>query len=220
MKFKQFGSKNKAIEALASRLAFFVDEFRLDRKITILVSGGNTPLLIYKELLTKYSAVDWSKCCFIMVDERYVPFESSRNNAGSCFREFVQQVKIEDFIYPDTRMPLEESTVQFSHQVKAILDRGGIDLALLGTAPDGHVASIFPNSEPVVVHDIAFACKHDSPEEFRVSLDLASINLSHEIWVMALGEEKQGICEKAKSDSFNLPVLCLDKQKTTWFCAF
>lgn len=200
-------------------MALFADECQLDRKVTILVSGENTPLFIYKEILTKYSTVDWSKCCFIMVDERYVPFESSRSNAANCFREFVQHSKVENFIYPFAHLPLEQSVAQFSSQVKAILDRDGIDLALLGTTPDGHVASIFPNSEPIVVHDIAFACKHDSPEEFRVSFDLASINLSREIWVMALGEEKQGIFGKAKHGFSHLLVLCLNKQNITWLCA-
>lgn len=213
-----FRNRKDAINELASRFVKYISDFPLSRNINILVSGGNTPRILYNELLSKFDVSIWSNCRFIMVDERFVPFSSDRSNSGSCHRVFANKVELADFIYPDTSIELEKSLRFYSKKVEALIADEGFDLALLGTASDGHVASIFSKSTPLYSSGVAFACGLSEPYEKRISLNLESINSSQRIWVMALGGEKQYKLLKAKhNQEGDLPVFKLCSKKTTWF---
>ena len=212
-------SREVGIRLLAKEFIDIIQERLLTSDaVNILMSGGNTPLSLYKELLKSYSDFSWSKCRFIMVDERYVPFESSRSNAGMCYRHFGKHVNLLDFIYPDTSLPIEKCVDYFVKRVKSV-DMKAIDIALLGTAKDGHIASIFPNSQPFFESGISFACYASEGQEKRVSLTLDYINKSDKIWMMAFGKEKQDILKRAQNNERNsLPALCLnDECDVTWF---
>ena len=91
-------------------------------------------------------------------------------------------------------------------------------LALLGTAADGHVASIFPGNTPLIFTGSVFSCKVNNGE-VRVLLSLDFINQSSNIWMMAFGADKQNITQKAiNNECSTLPALSLNKDKNlTWY---
>jgi 6-phosphogluconolactonase len=62
---------------------------------------------------------------------------------------------------------------------------------LLGMGPEGHVASIFPESPAVHDERPVFAVRNcPKPPPTRVSLGFSAINSAEEVWLVVAGEEK------------------------------
>ena len=74
------------------------------------------------------------------------------------------------------------------------------DILLLGVGPDGHVASLFPES-PSLSDDRAVIPVRGAPKPppTRLSLSLTTIGCAREVWLVAAGEEKAGAVRLALS---------------------
>ncbi|UPQ88105.1 6-phosphogluconolactonase [Vibrio sinaloensis] len=212
-------SKEEAIEKISKDLAMFLKE-KLNEinEVNIYVSGGNTPLLIYEKLLLNQDFVTYaSRCRFIMVDERYLDFIDKNNNSGQCWRHFVRNVNCLEYIYPKTNFSLKESVLDWDDKLKILYNKT-IHLSILGTASDGHVASVFPMSEVLVQGDYCFSCHVPKVGE-RLSLTMDALNKSEEHWVIALGKEKESIAEMAKeNNNSKMPIFQLSSKKSIkWY---
>jgi 6-phosphogluconolactonase len=66
-----------------------------------------------------------------------------------------------------------------------------LDLLLLGMGPEGHVASIFPDS-PAVGDERPVVAVRDCPKPppTRISLGFSTINAAEEVWLLVSGESK------------------------------
>jgi 6-phosphogluconolactonase len=65
------------------------------------------------------------------------------------------------------------------------------DVLLLGMGPEGHVASIFPESPAASDDRPAIAVRHcPKPPPTRVSLGFPAINTAEEVWLIVAGEGK------------------------------
>jgi 6-phosphogluconolactonase len=72
-----------------------------------------------------------------------------------------------------------------------------IDLVLLGLGADGHVASLFPETDILDVTDrYAAAVWLEEMKTWRVSITLPVINSAAHVWVMVTGESKHDILER------------------------
>ncbi|HVD26898.1 MAG TPA: 6-phosphogluconolactonase, partial [Mycobacteriales bacterium] len=84
-----------------------------------------------------------------------------------------------------------------------------LDLLLLGMGPEGHVASIFPES-PAVDDERAVVAVRDCPKPppTRVSLGFAAINSAEEVWLLVSGAAKAPAVAQALSgtDPAQLPA--------------
>ena len=220
-RFLSSKSRNAGVKLLASSLINFLQtEQNKSRVVNVLMSGGNTPLNLYEELLCSYPNFSWKNCRIIMLDERYVPFDSIRSNSGQCYRHFIRHIDALAFIYPDTARSIDDCVKSYVNSIEANGVKT-IDIAIVGTADDGHLASIFPDSTILFESNNFFACKpcFDGTEEARVSFTLDFINKSENIWMMAFGADKQRITNKAKNgENSCLPALNLNQSKSTlWF---
>ena len=67
------------------------------------------------------------------------------------------------------------------------------DVLLLGVGPDGHVASLFPESPALHDDRVVIAVRGaPKPPPTRLSLSFDAINAAREVWLVAAGEEKAG----------------------------
>ena len=77
------------------------------------------------------------------------------------------------------------------------------DVLLLGMGPEGHVASIFPDSPAVTDERPVFAV-HDCPKPppTRISLGFPAINTAEEVWLLVSGEAKAAaVAEALETDA-------------------
>ena len=89
----------------------------------------------------------------------------------------------------------EEAAAWYAEQLAAAADEGGsmprLDLLMLGMGPEGHVASIFPDSPAAFDERPVVAVRNcPKPPPTRVSLGFAAINSAEEVWLLVAGEGK------------------------------
>jgi 6-phosphogluconolactonase len=97
------------------------------------------------------------------------------------------------------------------------------DLMLLGVGPDGHVLSVFPNSEAFDDESWALgipAPTHVEPHVARVSLNPSFVAAAHEVVVVSHGDGKANILRdvlRSDIEPRRLPAQLARRPGATWF---
>ena len=88
-------------------------------------------------------------------------------------------------------------------------EQPSFDVVMLGIGPEGHVASIFPDS-PAVHDDRTVVAVRDCPKPppTRISLTLPTIRTAAQVWIVTAGEGKaQAVAEAlAGAGEVSLPA--------------
>lgn len=164
-------------------------------QVAIAVPGGSTPFPIMAELVK--SPLDWSRISVWPGDDRIVPEDHPASNAG----------KIRALFEPT------------GAKVRALAE--GADpphfaLAWLGMGNDGHIASLFPNTDPKAdeVRRVLRLTPDPLPPEApfdRISLTIPSLLDSDELVFVIRGEDKRAVFEQAAREENDLPIARLLK---------
>jgi glucosamine-6-phosphate deaminase len=127
-------------EGLAQAAADFISEqVRAKPDLSILVATGHTPMPTYAELARRVEAgeVDFSRVTAVQLDEYLgIDDDDPRSLWGWMRRSFVQPLGITRTIRLQNPHPFEA----------AIRNFGGLDLAILGLGPNGHLGFNEPPS--------------------------------------------------------------------------
>ncbi len=158
--------------------------------VTITVPGGSTPFPIMEQLLTR--VLDWSRLVVWPGDDRIVPEVHEASNTG----------KLRALFEP---AGAEVATLTIMEQVPAF------DLAWLGMGADGHIASLFPNTDPQMDDDrrIRRLTPDPLPPEApfdRITLTLPALLDSGEILFVIRGADKRAVFDDAIEGKHDLPV--------------
>lgn len=129
-------------EQLAQAAADFISaQVRAKPDLSLLVATGHTPMPTYAELARRVRAgeVNFSRVTAVQLDE-YLGIEDDdpRSLWGWMRRSFVEPLGL-------TRTVRLDSPTQFE---AAIRELGGLDLAILGLGPNGHLGFNEPPSPP------------------------------------------------------------------------
>ena len=175
-----------------------------DGPVTITVPGGSTPFPIMEQLLQR--DLDWSRLVVWPGDDRVVPEDHEASNTGKLRKLFEPA-------------GAEVVTLTVMEQVPHF------DLAWLGMGADGHIASLFPNTDPQI--DEPQAILRLTPDPLppeapfdRISLTLPSLLASDQILFVIRGEDKRSVFDQALAGKSDLPVARLlagAKQPVTCF---
>jgi 6-phosphogluconolactonase len=169
----------------------------------------------------EHAVVDWGSVEVWWGDERFVPADSSDRNELGAQQALLSRVPIDpERVHPIPSSDAgfdepEEAADWYAGELAAAATRpdlaatpqgpaastpavgGGvvqlprIDVLLLGMGPEGHVASIFPDS-PAVSADRAVVAVRDCPKPppTRVSLGFPALTAAEEVWLLVSGEAK------------------------------
>lgn len=173
---------------LVARLARELD--RREGTVAITVPGGSTPFPILAELAKK--DLDWSRLEIWPGDDRCVPADHPASNFGRLANTL-----------KDTGariVPLEEGS-QPPHFVVAWLGMGG----------DGHIASLFPNTDPQVSDEcqVRRLTPDPLPPEApfdRVTMTLPKLLSAEALMFVIRGSDKLALFEAAAKGEHDLPV--------------
>jgi 6-phosphogluconolactonase len=177
-------------------------------KFSIALSGGSTPKSIYSKLCSdKYrDKIDWSKVHLYWSDERNVsPTHSDSNykmTMDAGFGEMpIPKPNIHRMMAEDN---IEENVVNYENIIKEELGSNLFDLVLLGVGPDGHTASLFPNSyDKAPSNKLVLSNFIPQKNCYRMSLSHFCINNSDTVFVYAFGANKADIIDKIFNDRKN-----------------
>ncbi len=169
----------------------------------IALSGGSTPKKIH-QIITDPAyrdQLDWSKVHFYFGDERCVPpnhIDSNFRMANetlfskiSCHSKNIHRMQGE--LKPQTAAQLYAETLH-NHLPWEQNKQPYFDLILLGMGPDGHTASLFPNTTALSIRNKNVAANYvEKLHAWRITLTYPMLNSAHKILIIAHGEKKQPV---------------------------
>jgi 6-phosphogluconolactonase len=196
-----FPTAREMAKSFASIIIKDLDRVEPDHFYTVALSGGSTPLLLFRYLSENYSErISWEKLLVFWSDERCVPPENSESNYRMAYENLLQNVPIPDaniFRIRGEDDPVTEAQ-QYSELVTSIVPfynaSPQFDLVLLGLGNDGHTASIFPSSISLFSSQRLFevAVKPEIDQK-RITATGRIINNASKVWFLVTGKEKSGI---------------------------
>ena len=172
--------------------------------LTIALSGGNTPKLLFSVLADQFAAsVPWRNVHFFWVDERCVPPDDPESNFGMTNNVFLRLIDIPAGNIHRIRgeNDPEKEAVRYSVEINEFaIQRNGMpffNIILLGLGEDGHTASIFPGNQKLFFSDrICTMAEHPQTGQKRITITGGVINNSDEKIFMVTGKNKAGIVNK------------------------
>jgi len=173
----------------------------------VALSGGTTPKYLFQLLAKSPYAekINWSKVHIYFGDERFVPHthvDSNFKMASQALLEHVElpQNNIHRVATDLASAQLAAEDYQSTMSELLLKDANGIpqfDLVLLGLGPDGHTASLFPDTNILHQHnklcDAVFVKKFDS---WRISITFPVINHAKHILLLSEGDGKVDIVKE------------------------
>lgn len=201
--------KNKKELALnAAKLICMLCRKTLKNKkyFTLVLSGGKTPLILYKLLGRKpYNAeIDWKKTHLFWADERFVPASDTKSNFGAFCRIFKYRNKISKQNLHNINTDFKThmlSAKYYETKLKKFFGAKKIprfDLIILGIGSDGHSGSLFPYSKVLNERKKWASAVSVAKEKIkrRITLTLPVLNNAENILFLVSGKTKKNILGK------------------------
>lgn len=175
---------------LERTLRVALDGKSADVPVVISVPGGSTPFPIFAELVKR--DLDFSRLIVWPNDDRIVSEDHEASNTGKIRALFE---------------PVGARIVALAEDM-AVPE---FDLVWLGMGEDGHIASLFPNTDPRA--DDPQTVKVLTPDPLpphapfdRITMTLPTLLNSRELMFVIRGEDKRAVFEAAAAQEHDLPV--------------
>lgn len=181
-------------------------------KCVLGLATGSSPLGTYKQLIEWYNKgdLDFSEVTSVNLDE-YVGLDGSNDQSYRYFMDnnlfnHVNIDKSKTFVPNGCAEDLEKEGENYDNHILAL---GGIDLQLLGIGLDGHIGfnepddSFIKSTHVVDLHESTikanarFFENEDEVPKKAITMGMASIMQAKKIVLIANGEAKREIIEKA-----------------------
>jgi len=180
----------------------------------ISLAGSNTPRRSY-ELLAAEPGIDWSQVHVWFGDERCVPPGDPESNYRMAHETLLSRIDIPGANVH--RIRGEDDPDAAAEAYSREIDGLALDLALLGLGPDGHTASLFPESPALQVRDrLAVAVVASKPPPRRITLTFPVFERAASVLVLAPGESKaEAIAAVLRGPDRRYPASLLPPDRTT-----
>lgn len=181
---------------------------------SIALSGGSTARACYQHLAAKTAnQIDWWKVDVYWGDERCVPHNHEDSNYRLAREALLDQVGAANATH---LMRCAEGPDAYQLRLG---DLGRIDLVHLGLGPDGHTASLFPDSEALDADPGRLVTMNEDPSGTnpyrRMTLTFGGIARANLVLVTVAGAEKAAaLAAVARGD--DLPAARIDAPQVVW----
>ena len=135
---------------------------------SISLAGSNTPRRSY-ELLAAEPGIDWSQVHIWFGDERCVPPDDPESNYRMAHETLISRIDIPAANVHRIRGEDDPAAAAdaYSREIAGL----ALDLALLGLGPDGHTASLFPETRRSTMRDrLPWRLSASKPPPRRITL--------------------------------------------------
>ncbi len=224
----------RSIEVLATATDLFhaaAEEFvRVARsaigaqgRFAVALSGGSTPKALYSLLAANYADFAWNRVFLFFGDERHVPPTDPESNYRMVQESLLTKIGIPSenvFRVPAENPDAAAAAADYEAQLRRFFElnsgnRQGVqpsefprfDLILLGMGPDGHTASLFPDTEAlneqsrlVVANWVAKFNTH------RITFTFPVLNRAAEVMFLASGADKAEMLHQVLETKITPPL--------------
>jgi 6-phosphogluconolactonase len=169
-------------------------------QFTIALSGGSTPKSLYTLIAANAaSTLPWERMFFFWSDERHVPPGDAGSNYRMANESLLSKVPVPPaniFRIPGENPDASQAAEIYEQTIRKHFasDPGQIpvyDLILLGLGPDGHTASLFP--ETAALQEKSRLVMANWVEKFkttRITFTLPLLNAASRVAFLVSGTEK------------------------------
>jgi 6-phosphogluconolactonase len=221
-------------ERIADALAEAVAERGAAHWVT---TGGSTPGAVYRNLVAPPldERVPWDQVHLWWGDDRFVPADDPRSNAGLARAELLPRAPIPNSqVHPmPTGASIEagegpdECAARYAAEIRAagLAESAGwpvFDVVMLGIGPDGHLLSVFPESAAFDRSDLVLgipAPTHVEPHVARVTLNPRVLDVARDLLVVVHGGGKAeilGLVFGAERDERRWPAQVARRGGAIW----
>ena len=170
------------------------------------LSGGETPRFAYSIMSETFNNL--SQTIIWTVDDRWVEAKddlSNQNLINSYFEPTQAEVLKFDFSGDSPQLDAEIYEKKIKDKIK------NYNVAILGLGQDGHIASLFPNSEATMENESLYVANEvNIKTKWRVTATFKLLGKIDKIFILATGKNKNDILKSVNADN-NLPINSLKK---------
>jgi len=178
----------------------------------VLTGGGiGTKVLAAVAASPARDAVDWRSVDFWWGDERFAATGDPERNETGARAALLDVLDVDPARVhavpgpdgPDGDDP-DAAAARYAAELSSAAGAGAavpaFDILMLGIGPEGHVASIFPESPAAHATGSVVAVRNSpKPPPTRISLTFSAIQAAREVWILASGAEKAEAVAEAQS---------------------
>ena len=162
-------------------------------RFVVLLSGGSTPLAMYKILRTR-ADLPWKQTVIFWGDERFVPHDAAESNFGNADEALLEHVPVPlSNIHPWPFVPGDPEGAARTYETLLRETLGKpprFDLTFLGLGEDGHTASLFPGTGAVHAEGLTVVSRTEA-RGTRLSLTAGTLSRSRVVTFLVSGEGKR-----------------------------
>jgi 6-phosphogluconolactonase len=187
---------------------------RANEGFAIALSGGSTARACYERLASSSEAVDWWKVDVYWGDERCVPLDDPDSNYRLARESLLDRVGAANATYP---MRCDEGPDAYQMRVGEL---GKFDVIHLGLGPDGHTASLFPESRALSADPGLLVVVNDDPlghnPHPRMTLTYEGIARGRLVLVTVEGEAKADALARIVAGDPTAPASKIHADRIVW----
>ena len=172
-------------------------------RFTIALSGGSTPRNLYTLIAANASAsLPWDRMFFFWSDERHVPPDDPESNYGMARDTLLSKVAIPPaniFPIPAENPDASAAAEIYEQTLRKFFAEGPgefprFDLILLGMGPDGHTASLFPETSALQAKSrLVVANWVEKLKASRITFTLPVLNAARCVAFLVSGADKAAV---------------------------
>jgi 6-phosphogluconolactonase len=193
-------------------------------RFSLCLSGGPTAEEAYRRLAYRTAAggsqkpVDWTTVDVYLGDERCVPPDDADSNHKMITEVLLDRVGPVGSDHPMYRSgPPADAAAAYQAEIEPL---GAFDLVHLGLGPDGHCASLFPDSAALDCSDpdvlvMANRDPHGNNPHDRITLTLPGIARSRLVVFTVSGESKRLALARIRAGA-DLPAARVTATEVRW----
>ncbi len=168
-------------------------------RYSVALSGGSTPKSLYSLLASNYADFPWNRTFLFFGDERHVPPTDPESNYRMVSEAMLSRISIPPsnvFRVKAENPDAAAAAAEYESQIRDFFElKPGefprFDLILLGMGPDGHTASLFPDSEGLKDQThLVIANWVEKFKTHRISFTFPVLNRAAEVMFLASGPDK------------------------------
>lgn len=201
-------------------------------RFTIALSGGSTPRSLYTLIAANASAsLPWDKVLFFWGDERHVPPTDSDSNYRMAFETILSKLPVPAaniFRVPAENPDASAAAEAYELTLRKSFSLGPVevprfDLILLGMGPDGHAASLFPETAALQEKSrLVVANWVEKLHASRITLTLPVLNAARRVAFLVSGADKATVLHevlegKAPGEKYPSKLVRPSEGKLIWF---